>query len=131
MQNFITVAQSLLEEMAYFGLCPPKIGFFRGVGGSPNFFLLSLESYYFCELGAHAKFQIPTTLPYWVLTTAARVEKRKIPKIVAYGCFDTVCTAPLGLRLCQQPRAAHALRSTNKNMLSTCVEHSYSEVNRY
>jgi hypothetical protein len=51
--------------------------------------------------------------------TAGRTHfaRTKICKIVAYG---TVCTAPLGpknaiysghLRLCQQPRAAHALRS--------------------
>ena len=25
-----------------------------------------------------------------------RTRSEKIPKIVAYGCFDTVCTAPLG-----------------------------------
>ena len=32
MQNSKTVAQTLLGETAHFGLFPPKIGFFRGVG---------------------------------------------------------------------------------------------------
>ena len=41
---------------------PVKIGLFWGVGGSPNFFLL--ESSYFCYLGAHAKFQIPSCCLY-------------------------------------------------------------------
>ena len=27
----------------------------------------------------------------------------KLPKIVAYGCFDTVCTAPLGPKLFPDP----------------------------
>ena len=54
MQNSKTVAQTLLGETAHFGLFPPKIGFFRGVGGVPEIFF-SLESSYFCYLGAHAK----------------------------------------------------------------------------
>ena len=36
MQNFKTVAQTLLGETAHFGLFPPKIGFFRGVWGVPE-----------------------------------------------------------------------------------------------
>ncbi len=55
MYNIKTVAQALLGETAHFGFCPPKIGFFRGVGGVPEI-CFSLESSYFCELGAHAKF---------------------------------------------------------------------------
>ena len=51
MPNFKTVAQTLLGETAHFGFCPPKIGFFRGVGGVPEIFF-SLESSYFCEIGA-------------------------------------------------------------------------------
>ena len=38
MENSKTVAQTLLGETAHFGFYPPKLGFFRGVGGSPNFF---------------------------------------------------------------------------------------------
>ena len=37
MQNFKTVAQTLLGETAHFGFCPPQIGFFRGLGGVPKF----------------------------------------------------------------------------------------------
>ena len=40
MQNFITVTQTLLGETAHFGFCPPKIGFFGGLGRVPQFFLL-------------------------------------------------------------------------------------------
>ncbi len=47
--NFKTVAKTLLGETAHFGLCPPKIGFFRGVGGVPEI-CFSLESSYFCEI---------------------------------------------------------------------------------
>ena len=54
MQNSKTVAQTIPGETAHFGLFPPKIGFFRGVGGVPNFFFL-WESYFLCYLGAHAK----------------------------------------------------------------------------
>ena len=39
----------------HFGCCAPKIGFFRGVGGGAQKKFSPLESYYFCELGAHAK----------------------------------------------------------------------------
>ena len=35
------------------------MGLIERVGGVPNFFLL-MEFLYFCELGAHAKFQNPT-----------------------------------------------------------------------
>ena len=45
------------------------------------------------------KFKILQYPLYAVLATAVRTrkEKRKTwPKIVAYGCFDKVCTAPLG-----------------------------------
>jgi hypothetical protein len=53
--------------------------------GEDEFFLL--ESSYFCYLGGHAQFQIPTICPYWGLATSAtRRRKRKICKIVAYGC---------------------------------------------
>ena len=40
MQNFKTVAQTLLGETAHFGFSSPKMGVFRGVGGVPEFFLL-------------------------------------------------------------------------------------------
>ena len=61
MQNFKTVAQTLLGETAHFGLFPPKIGFFKGVWGVPEI-QFSLESSSFCYLGAHAKIQNPSYL---------------------------------------------------------------------
>ena len=146
MQYFKTLPQTLLGGTAHLGFCAPKIGLIEGVGGVPEFFS-PLESSYFCELGAHAKFQNCSTSssgwngPFWLLSAQNRVnwggrggpriffsigmfiflwvrtpckklksydtplchfsnggkKRRKIPKIVAYGCFDeTVCTAPLG-----------------------------------
>ena len=65
MQNFKTVAQTLLGDKAHFDFCPPKIGFFKGVGGPPEIKFL-LESSYFCYLGAHAKIENPMTIPYGV-----------------------------------------------------------------
>ena len=38
MQNFKTIAQTLLGETAHFGFCLAEISFFRGKGGSPIFF---------------------------------------------------------------------------------------------
>ena len=38
LQNLKTVAQTLLGETAHFGFCPPKISFFRGLGGVPKIF---------------------------------------------------------------------------------------------
>ena len=35
-------------------------------------------------------------IPSVVLGMVLREKKGKICKIVAYGCFDSVCTAPLG-----------------------------------
>jgi hypothetical protein len=61
---------------------PVKIRSFWGVSK----FCFLLESSYFCYLGAHAKFQIPMICRYWGLATATRKEKRKICKIMAYGC---------------------------------------------
>ncbi len=45
MQNFKTVEQALLGEIAHFGFFPPQIGFFGGLGGLKFFFLL-LESFF-------------------------------------------------------------------------------------
>ena len=39
MQTFKTVAQTFLGVTAHFGLFPPKIGVFRGVGGPPEIFI--------------------------------------------------------------------------------------------
>ena len=50
------VALTLLVKTAHFSFCPPKIGFFRGVGGVPEIDF-PLKSSYFCYVGAHAKFQ--------------------------------------------------------------------------
>ena len=78
MQNFKTVAQTLLGETAHFGFCPPKIGFFGGLGGVPEIFF-SLESSYFCYLGAPVKFQNCNTnpfgrnSPFWLLNTQNRL----------------------------------------------------------
>ena len=33
-----TVAKTLLGKTAHFGFCPPKIGFFGGLGGVPEIF---------------------------------------------------------------------------------------------
>jgi len=51
--GYIKIQQDILNnwKLAHF---PVKIGFFRGVGGVPEIFF-SLESSYFCYLGAHAK----------------------------------------------------------------------------
>ena len=62
MQNFKTVEQTLLGEIAHFGFCPPKIGFLGGPGGVPQI-LFSLESYFFSYSGAPAKFQNCSTNP--------------------------------------------------------------------
>ena len=79
MQNFKTVAQALLGETAHFGFCPPKIGFFRGLGGAAKIYFL-LESSYFCYLGTHAKIWNPTINPYRVLSngTNNNTNKKKI-----------------------------------------------------
>jgi hypothetical protein len=56
-----------------------------------------LESSYFCYLGAHAKFQIPTICPYWGLATKKQEEKKeKNMQNSDLRLSDTVCTAPLG-----------------------------------
>jgi hypothetical protein len=50
-----------------------------------NFFLL--ESLYWCELGAHAKFRNPKTTTYGILVTAKKKSGRKIRKIVALATY--------------------------------------------
>ena len=42
-QKDSSLEQTLLGEIAHFGFCPPKIGFFGGPGGVPEI-LFSLES---------------------------------------------------------------------------------------
>ena len=74
MQNFKTVEQTLLGEIAHFGFCPPKIGLFGGAWGGVPKILFSLESKFFSYLGATAKFQNCSTnpsgrnSPFWLLT---------------------------------------------------------------
>jgi hypothetical protein len=51
-----------LDNFSKYPPFPPKNRIVRGVGGVPEIFFW-LESYYFCYLGAHAKFQNPTTIP--------------------------------------------------------------------
>ena len=72
MQKIKILQHPLLGQTAHFGVCPPKIGFFRGLGVVPKF-SPPVESYYFCELGVHAKFQNCSTNisrrngPFWLL----------------------------------------------------------------
>ena len=40
MQKFKILRRPLLGETAHFGFCPPRIGFFRGLGGVPEIFFL-------------------------------------------------------------------------------------------
>jgi hypothetical protein len=47
--------------------CPPKYVIVQGLGGVPQFFL-GLESSHFCYLGAHGKFQNPTTIPSGIIS---------------------------------------------------------------
>ena len=79
MENFKTVAQTHLGETAHFDFCLfPKSGFFGGPGRVPEI-LFSLESSYFCYLGAPVKFQNCNTNPsgrngqFWLLNTQNRL----------------------------------------------------------
>ena len=56
MQKIKILQHPLLGKTAHFAFCPPKIGFFRGLGGVPEIFF-SLESSYFCYLGAPVNFK--------------------------------------------------------------------------
>ena len=76
MENFKTVALTLLGETAHFCFCSPKMTLLRGIGGVPEIFF-PLESYHFCELGAHAKILNPTTPSYAILATVVRRRTRK------------------------------------------------------
>ena len=40
MQKIKILQHPLLGETAHFAFCPPKIGFFRGLGGVPEIFFL-------------------------------------------------------------------------------------------
>ena len=51
-------------------LCPPNYSIVWGVGGIPFFVLL--ESFYFSDLGAHAKIWNPTTTPSVVLNIGGK-----------------------------------------------------------
>ena len=69
---------------------PVKIGLIEGVWGVPEI-CFSLESSYFCYLGAHAKIQNPSCLLSGrKATTSERENNAKY-----YGHY-VVCTAPLG-----------------------------------
>ena len=48
--------------------------------GCPLNFFSSFESSYFCDLGAHAKNQNPTTPPYAILATAVTRRRRRTRK---------------------------------------------------
>ena len=58
MQNFQTVAQTLLGETAHSGFCPPKIWLIGGVGGVPEFFLLHWNPNIFVSLEPMQKIKI-------------------------------------------------------------------------
>ena len=64
MQKIKILQHPLLGQTAHFGFCPPKIGFFRGLGEVPEIFF-SLESLYFCELGPHTKKFKSYDTPFW------------------------------------------------------------------
>jgi hypothetical protein len=55
-----------------------------------------------CYLGAHAKFKNPTTIPYGRISNEPGEKEERREKNAIYSGH---------LHLCQQPRAAHALRS--------------------
>jgi hypothetical protein len=61
------------------------------------------QNFYYFFLGAHAKFQNPTTIPSGRISNepGERREEEREKNAIYSG----------HLRLCQQPRAAHALRS--------------------
>jgi hypothetical protein len=67
-----------------------------------------LEFLYFCYLGAHAKFRNPTTTPSVRISNEPEEEERKKERKNAIYSGH--------VRLCQQPRAAHALRSDQYNI---------------
>ena len=46
-----------MGETAHFGFCTPKIGFFRGVGGVPEFFLLHWNLHIFVTLDPMQNFK--------------------------------------------------------------------------
>ena len=81
-----------------------------GLGGVPEFFFW-LESSYFCYLGAHAKFWNPTTTPSVRISNEPEEEERGKKEREENSIYSG------HLRLCQQPRAAHALRSDQNSNL--------------
>ena len=97
MQKIKILRHPLLGETAHFGFCPPKIVFFRGLGGVPEiFFLLGIFIFLWVRTPCKKLKYYDTPLCHFG-NGGNKKKKRKIPKIVAYGCFDeTVCTAPLG-----------------------------------
>ena len=85
MQNFETLGQ-----ISDYPPCAPKYSIkVCGGGVVPDFF--GLESYYFCELGAHAKFRNPKTTPSGILITAEEEWKKKntknsdLPKLLRWS----------------------------------------------
>jgi hypothetical protein len=64
-----------LDNFSKYPPFPPNI-IVRGVGGVPELFFL-LESYYFCYLGAHAKFQNPTTTPSGQISNEPEERERR------------------------------------------------------
>ena len=87
------------EKWPILAFVRPKSAFQGCRGGPQNLF--SLESYYFCELGAHAKKSKSYENPFWCKRQEGPHKNKMWKNIKNSG----------HLRLCQQPRASHALRS--------------------
>ena len=68
---------------------------FTPVGGVPEI-RFSLESSYFCYLGAHVKFHNPSCLLSGRKVTTSEEEERKRNNGKYYGHYVGACTAPLG-----------------------------------
>ena len=100
MQNFKTVAQTLLEELAHFGFCPPKIGFFRGLGGVPKIFFF-IGIFLIVLLGSPCKNLKSYDTPFYGFEQSAGGERREreiMPSLMATSAL------------------AHALRSDQFSM---------------
>ena len=81
----------------------------RGGGRGQIFFY---PNFYYFFLGAHAKFQNPTTTPSGRISNEPEEERKRERRREKNAIYSG------HLRLCQQPRAAHALRSDQNTIYS-------------
>ena len=124
MQNFKTVAQILLSETAHFGFCLPKIVFLGGMGGGSPFFSSLIGIFIFLWLRSQCKNLKSYDTPFWGFNNGRKNKKsNKMWKNTKNSGH---------LRLCHQPRAAHALRSDQKKSMfrSTMIHNSISKSHR-